>query len=98
MVDFETIGIADAFWELLTSLKKRYSVFVIQVRVPSHVALERVFSRDQTHQIQLEKEVIARMNEQSLQMKFECDLILENEQATDEQLIQQLNIIWTPSR
>lgn len=97
-VIFETIGIADAFLELLTSLKKKYSVFLIQVRVPSHVALERVSSRDQTHQIQLEKEVIAHMNEQSLQMKLEYDLILENEQATDAQLIQQLNTIWTPSR
>lgn len=97
-VIFETIGVADAFLELLTSLKKKYSVFLIQIRVPSHVALERVLSRDQTHQIQLEKEVIAHMNEQSLQMKLAYDLILENEQATDAQLIQQLNTIWTPSR
>lgn len=95
---FETIGIADTFWKLLTSLKQQYSVFVIQVRVPLPVALERVFRRDQTHQIQLDKEVIAHMNEQSVQMEREYDLILENEQATDAQLIQQLDAIWTPFR
>ncbi len=97
-VIFETIGIADTFWKLLTSLKQQYSVFVIQVRVPLPVALERVFRRDQTHQIQLDKEVIAHMNEQSVQMEREYDLILENEQATDAQLIQQLDAIWTPFR
>lgn len=97
-VIFETIGIADAFLELLTSLKKKYVVCLIQVRVPLHTALERVLSRDQTHQIQLDKEVIVHMNEQSLRVKLEYDLILENEQATDAQLLQQLDTIWTPSR
>lgn len=94
-VVFETIGVADACLALLAYLKKKYTVVFIQVHVSSHVALERVFSRDQTHQIQLERAIVAHMNEQSLQMKLDYDLILENERATDAQLIQQLETIWT---
>lgn len=93
-VCIETTG---ASREIVDDLLRRggpANTVLVRVDAPLALCMERIASRDQTHQVPMDIASIRRIHELSRELDMEYDVILENGNLTAEDILRALNPLF----
>jgi shikimate kinase len=83
----ETTGASAEIYDGLTSLVPEGEALVVRITAPLEVCLERIASRDQAHQIQLDIESIERVYDLSHRAAVDAALVLENCELSETEIV-----------
>jgi len=92
-ISLESVGVFDSFKKFLERLRERYQVKIIKIDVLPEVASKRIKERDSEKQIQLSEESIRKMSDLFSEENYEYDLVLDNENLSDEDLVKEIKKI-----
>ena len=84
----ETTGASREILEDLLRLCERADTLLVRVNAPLPLCLERIASRDQTHQIPMDAASIRRVYELGSELDLPFDLMLENIALTPEEVLE----------
>lgn len=83
----ETTGASPEILNDLVSLASEQNTLVVRLAVPLELCLERVASRDQTHQIPMDAENIKKVYQLSTSADINAALVLENLALTEAEVV-----------
>lgn len=86
-VCIETTGASTEILQDLLTVAAPEETLLVRVRAPLSVCLERVVSRDQTHQIPMEEEMIRRVHALAEQVELPFAIDLENVSLTEQEVL-----------
>jgi peptide subunit release factor RF-3 len=86
-ITIESTGIALQFKEMVSRLKKDYSVKLVKIKADSGLCLRRINSRDQSQHIAVSDDKINEINKRAQSIIFDYDLVIDNNTATDDEII-----------
>lgn len=84
----ETTGASPEILEGLLRLRPRADTLLVKVTAPQPLCLERIATRDPTHQIPADAASIEKIYELSLAVDLPFDIVHENVSSTPEELLQ----------
>lgn len=84
----ETTGASREILDDLMSFGESRGLVLASIRAPLSVCLERIRSRDPTHQIPMEENAIRRVHEMGEALDVPFDIDLENVSLSDEEILQ----------
>lgn len=90
----ESTGSVPQFDQMLTNLKKDFIVKLIKVNADPGLCLQRVKTRDQKNHIVVSDNQVIEINNAAAQKTFDFDLIIENNNLTDEELLKVLSLFF----
>lgn len=91
----ETTGASSEILEALLSLRPRQDIIVARVAAPLELCLDRIKSRDQTHQIPMDMDTVREVHELSESQSLSSDLTLDNVQLTEAEIVDQFKSALT---
>jgi dephospho-CoA kinase len=94
----ETTGASPEILDALLSLRPRSEIIVGRVCAPLELCLQRVSSRDQTHQIPVEMETVRKVYALSESLQLRSDIMLNNVQLTESEIMGLFESALTVSR
>jgi len=86
-VCIETTGASPEILMDLLSLAPEPERLIVRVKVPLDLCLQRVMTRDPTHQIPTELEMVRQVHALSEALELEPDLVLENADLTESEIV-----------
>lgn len=86
-VMFESIGLTDAFDQMLLRLKRDFRVTLIQIQTDLEKSLNRVKTRNQSEHVNVSDEHVMAINRQAVSKTFAFDGVIDNNKATAEEII-----------
>ncbi|MFH1770140.1 MAG: AAA family ATPase [archaeon] len=86
-VILESIGTFDSFKEFLKELEDSYDVKLIKVKSPLDLCIKRIRDRDKEVHVPMSKETIEKINELAMKEKYSFNLVINNEKASDEEIV-----------
>ncbi len=84
---FESLGTYRSFKVFLARLQKKYCVKLIKIETSDKLSLERTKKRDNTNHVPMTVELIKNINKIANREKYNYDLIINNENASDEEIL-----------
>lgn len=84
----ETTGASPEILDGLLDLGKRTDLLLVKVSAPLETCLERIRTRDQTHQIPLDADSIRKVYELGSAVELPFDLVFENTALSADQILQ----------
>lgn len=85
----ETTGASREILDALLSLRPRSEILVARLSVPLALCLRRIATRDPTHQIPVEEEMIRKIYALSTALALDADIVLENTELSDNEMAEQ---------
>jgi shikimate kinase len=90
-ITIESTASASQFDNMVLSLRKDFIVKLVKIDTDPNLCLQRVKTRDLKNHIPVSDEQIIEINKVSAMRTFDFDLIIENNNKTDKELIEELN-------
>ncbi|MCG6873623.1 MAG: ATP-binding protein [Betaproteobacteria bacterium] len=84
----ETTGASPEILEALLSLRPRSEIIVARVWAPLELCLQRISSRERTHQIPMEVEAVREVHALSESLQLSPDIALTNLQLTESEIVE----------
>ena len=89
----ESTGLTDEFKQMLESLRKDFSVKLIKIDTEPALCLQRVKERDNKEHINVSDSDVEKINELAIKVKFNYDLVIDNNSKSGEEIIKGLKLI-----
>jgi shikimate kinase len=90
---FESTGLTEHFDRMLANLKAAFHIVLIKIEAPLEICLTRVRTRDPSIHIDVSDNQVNKINELVRQKDWEFDFVMENSNATAEELRSQIEEI-----
>jgi shikimate kinase len=94
----ESTGLTDGFGQLLESLKKDFTVKLIKVHAGPELCLKRVKERESKEHINVSDNDVKKINELALKVKFDYDLVIDNNNITGDDIIRVMKDTFKEAR
>ena len=89
----ESTGLTDEFKQMFERLRKDFSVKLIKIDVSPALCLKRVKERDNKEHINVSDSDVEKINELAIKVKFNYDLVIDNNSKSGEEIIKGLKLI-----
>lgn len=83
----ESTGLTDEFKQMLENLRKDFAVKLIKIEADPKLCLKRVSERDSKDHISVSDDGVEKINELAMKVKFEYELIIDNNNMTGDEII-----------
>ena len=93
LVTIESTGTSKFFKPFLRNLGNKYNLILIKINASPDICLRRVKSRDSSNHIPVSDDIVEQVNSEALEVDFEYDTIIENENSSDETILMKINEI-----
>lgn len=90
---FESTGLTDDFDKMIVNLQSLHNVVVIGVKADADTCLSRIRTRDQSIHIKISEDQVIKINAQVLKKNHNCDMIIDNNNKTEEELVDEIKTI-----
>jgi dephospho-CoA kinase len=87
----ESTATSGHFFKFLDSLRSEYAVRLVKIVASPRVCSDRIKSRDSSIHVPVSDDILTIINQASLQANLRYDLVIENEDTSDELIIEQFN-------
>ena len=84
----ESTAAHEEFYDFLVRLKRKYHVKLICIAAPPDLCLARIKTRDPLIHIPVSDDRVEEINRKALSADLSFDLVIQNEQKTDEEIIE----------
>ena len=92
----ESTGLTDEFKQMLENLRKDFSVKLIKIEADPKLCPKRIRERDSKEHINVSDSDVKKINELAMKVKFEYELIIDNNSKTEEEKVKELKSIFVP--
>jgi len=89
----ESTAAHEEFYNFLTRLNNKYQVKLIRITAPPDLCLERIKARDSSIHIPVSDDRVEEINRKALSADFPFDLVIDNENGTDEEMVKDFSSI-----
>jgi shikimate kinase len=94
----ESTGLTDEFKQMFESLRKDLSVKLIKIDASPALCLKRVGERDSKEHINVSDSDVEKINELAMKVKFDYDLVIDNNTKDKEEIIKGLESLSIGAR
>ncbi len=90
----ESTGLTDEFKQMLENLRKDFTVKLIKIEADPKLCLKRVSERNSKDHINVSDTDVEKINELVMKVKFEYDLVIDNNLKTEEEMIKEFKQLF----